>query len=75
MQAKNRAEKRRNLPSAQVRRLIRVSAGVSQQAVADAVGVSRAAIAAYEAGTRTPGGEHLDRYTDALRELSRGVAS
>lgn len=74
IEARARADKRKALPSAEMRRLIRVNAGVSQQAVADVVGVSRPAITAYEAGTRTPIGEHLDRYIDALRALSDGGA-
>ena len=75
VEAKARVDKRRSLPPASLRRLIRVTAGVSQQAVADAVGVSRPAIAAYEAGTRTPSGKHLDLYVDALRALTEGQVS
>jgi DNA-binding transcriptional regulator YiaG len=60
---------RRELPSPQVRRALREGAGVSLTEVAEAVGVSRQAISHWELGQRTPRGEYLDRYLEALRIL------
>jgi transcriptional regulator with XRE-family HTH domain len=68
-----RLQVRRDLPSPELRRALRESAGLSQQEIADATGVTRQAISNYEAG-RTPQGPVLDRYVDVLRALREGVA-
>lgn len=60
----------RQLPQPEVCRALRRSAGLTQEDLADTVGVSRQAIAAYEAGDRRPRGEHLRRYVEVLRALS-----
>lgn len=62
---------RQALPPPPVRRLLRKTAGVSLQAVADHVGVSRQAIFNWETGAAHPTGENLTRYLDAL-EILRG---
>jgi transcriptional regulator with XRE-family HTH domain len=48
------ARARRALPAPRVRRLVREAAGLSQQAVADALGVTRATVTRYEGGLRSP---------------------
>ena len=52
-------------------RRVRVSAGVSQAAVAKAVGVSPAAVAHWETRHRTPQGDRAARYCDVITLLSR----
>ena len=58
---------RRTLPAPAERRRIREGAGVSQRALAKALGVSWTAVHRWEAGSvpRT----HLDEYADALKRL------
>ena len=58
---------RRILPSASERRRIREDAGVSLRAVADALGVSHAAVASWERGAMPR--EHRCAYAHLLREL------
>jgi transcriptional regulator with XRE-family HTH domain len=58
------------LPAPRIRKAIRVEAGASQQQVADAIGVARATIAAYECGTRRPAGKHLTAYVAILERLA-----
>ncbi|WP_405597600.1 helix-turn-helix domain-containing protein [Streptomyces sp. NBC_01410] len=66
---RSRLRIRRELPAPRERRELRAAAGLTQQELADAIGVTRAAISQWEAGTRTPRGVLLDRYVDAIREL------
>lgn len=68
-QIRSRLRVRNELPQPDVRRALREAAGLSQQEIADAVGVTRAAIGHWETGTRTPRGVLLDRYVDAIRAL------
>jgi HTH-type transcriptional regulator/antitoxin MqsA len=66
---------RRDLPSPAMRRAIRLSAGLSLADVGKvAGGVSRQAVAAWEAGKAIPTGEHLTAYARLLRELQREFA-
>jgi DNA-binding XRE family transcriptional regulator len=59
-----------DLPSPAERRRLREVSGLSQQEMADIVGVTRQAIGHWENGTRsTPRGPLLGRYVDALRAL------
>jgi DNA-binding transcriptional regulator YiaG len=58
-----------DLPEPTERRALREAAGLSQQEIADIVGVTRNTISGYELGVRTPQGAHLDRYVEALRAL------
>lgn len=60
------------LPPPEVRRARRVSAGLTQEHVADAIGVSRVAVSRYEGGFREPRGTVRRRYVEAL-EAMRGV--
>lgn len=60
---------RRRLPGPEMRRAIRVSAGVTQADVAESIGVARESVARWEAGVRCPRGETLLRYVDLLDEL------
>lgn len=59
----------KRLPDPGVRRALREQAGISQRAMADAVGVSKTALLRYERGEMRPRGKHLDRYVEALRLL------
>lgn len=65
-----RMQVRRDLPSPEQRRALRESAGLSQQELAEAIGVTRQAVSHWEAGIRNPRGAVLDRYVDAIRALS-----
>jgi DNA-binding XRE family transcriptional regulator len=63
---------RRELPPPERRRELRQKARLSQQWVGDKVGVSREAIAMYEAGTRSgprQGTPQRERYLDLLEAL------
>ena len=63
------------LPPARVRRSIREAAGASQRNVAAELGVSPMTISRWEDGSRTPRGEHAERYgrlLTQLRELALG---
>ncbi len=53
-------------------RALRRSQGLSQQEVADMIGVSRSALARWETGSRIPRGEVRDRYARLLVKLVRG---
>jgi DNA-binding transcriptional regulator YiaG len=59
----------RRLPPPAVARAIRASAGVSQQRLADELGVCRVTVARWEIGARTPRGEIRLRYVDLLDQL------
>lgn len=71
----NDAWERRALPCPGVRRTLREQVGVSQSAVASAVGVSRSAISRYESGARTPTSEVLRRYGAVLERLAQETSS
>lgn len=62
-------EARAQLPAPMMRRAIRTSAHVSQQRVADALGVTSVTVHRWEHGTCTPRGEMLVAYVDLLRRL------
>lgn len=68
------ARARRELPEPRRRRALRQAAGVSQDAVAEMVGVCRPTITRWEGGGRTPRGEFAVRYLEALDRLRREVA-
>jgi transcriptional regulator with XRE-family HTH domain len=63
------ARRRRSLPDPATRRLIRVTAGVSQAELAAAIGVRGASLSRWETGRRHPRGQVRDRYAHALEEL------
>ncbi|MGW0612043.1 helix-turn-helix transcriptional regulator [Streptomyces sp. NPDC002788] len=70
----SRMRLRHDLPEPEQRRSIREAAGLSQQDIADIVGVSRQAITAWEAGDRYPRKAQLARYVEALTALKAAVA-
>lgn len=61
--------RRRELPSPALRRAIRVDAGLTQEDVAEVLGVSAAAVSHWEKGERLPRLRHRERYADLLRAL------
>jgi transcriptional regulator with XRE-family HTH domain len=65
------ANARRTLPPVEVRRLLRRRLGISQQELADALGVSRPALSRWESGQRSPRGKSRGEYADALQRLAR----
>jgi DNA-binding XRE family transcriptional regulator len=65
-----KAQTSRGLPPPAMRRALRQSAGLSQADVADVLDVTRATIARYELGQRTPKGELLEDYMAVLAALA-----
>jgi transcriptional regulator with XRE-family HTH domain len=70
-----RVKASRRLPPPEVRRAIRRSARVSQQDLADELGVHRCMVARYESGVRRPSGRVLLDYVRLLDELREAVAA
>ena len=68
-----RSRRRRRLPTPDVRRLLRQQARLSQEDIAVAMGVSRAAVVRWERGERTPRQPHYDAYVELLDQLRREV--
>ncbi|MFD5105722.1 helix-turn-helix domain-containing protein [Streptomyces cinereoruber] len=60
---------RLELPQPDERRRLREAARLSQQDIADAIGVTRAAVGHWETGYRSPRGRLLANYVDVLRVL------
>ncbi|HXF83150.1 MAG TPA: helix-turn-helix transcriptional regulator [bacterium] len=71
----DRARQRRRLPDPKTRRLLRERAGITQAALAEAVGVSRAALCRWELGDREPDEQFLAKYLAALDRLAREAVS
>ncbi|MCM3554524.1 helix-turn-helix domain-containing protein [Janibacter melonis] len=65
----------RTLPEPAVARLIRVSAGVSQERLARELGVHRMTVQRWESGTRRPRGRTRAQYARLLTELHEAVAA
>ena len=61
---------KRRLPAPPVRRALRESAGLSQQALASYLEVERATVSRWEGGARTPRGATLERYVEVLDRLA-----
>lgn len=59
----------RRLPPPEMAKAIRRAAGVSQEAIANEIGVSRQTIAFWESGARRPSTSHLSAYLRALNML------
>src|SRR5262249_10208834 len=68
-----KARTRRALPPPAARRLIRESAGLTQQEMAEPLGVDQATIARWENGQRFPRTSLLDAYAELLDRLQREV--
>ncbi len=66
---------KRELPPVEVRRLARIQSGVTQDAIAQSIGVTPQAVSQWESGVRDPQGNHLRRYVTILRRLSKQVAT
>ncbi|MFE7574669.1 helix-turn-helix transcriptional regulator [Streptomyces sp. NPDC057521] len=58
------------LPTPQVRRQLRVAAGLTQNEVAEAIGVKRLAISRWEAGQAQPHRGNRRAYAHLLRRLA-----
>jgi transcriptional regulator with XRE-family HTH domain len=70
-QALERASARRRLPDKETRRLLRKRAGISQAALARALGVDPATVCRWETGDREPDDQRLSAYLEALDRLAR----
>ena len=69
-QAATRTATRHRLPAPTRRRLLREELGLSQEAVASAVGVSRACVSRWGAGKRGPASRWITRYAEVLEQLA-----
>jgi len=65
---------KRSFPPPEARRNLRQRAGLTQHDIAAAIGVDRASVARYEAGTRGPSGEVLRKYSAVLDALTIELA-
>ena len=63
--------RRRELPPPAVRRLLRERRDLTQLDIARILGVDRVSVSRYEAGTREPRGEVLERYLEVLDRLAQ----
>ncbi|MFB7936039.1 helix-turn-helix domain-containing protein [Streptomyces sp. NPDC056049] len=60
---------RLELPQPAERRRLREAARLSQQDIADAMGVTRAAVGHWETGLRSPRGRLLAEYVEVIRAM------
>ncbi|MGE0026876.1 MAG: helix-turn-helix domain-containing protein [Thermoleophilia bacterium] len=65
----------RRLPSPAIRRAIRCGAGLTQNDLATALGVSRPAVTRYEAGQREPRGDLRVAYAQVLDALLKDATA
>ncbi len=65
----------RALPTPALARAIRQAAGVSQQRLADELGVGRVTVTRWEQGTRRPRGRLAVAYARLLQELRQEVGA
>lgn len=70
-EALERARLRRRLPDPQTRRVLRERAGITQTALAEALGVDRATVSRWESGDREPVDDYLPSYIAALNRFAR----
>jgi DNA-binding transcriptional regulator YiaG len=63
------------LPAPAERKQIRTSYGVTIQAVANVLGVSRMSVTAWERGTSEPTGANATKYAQLLREMKEAIES
>lgn len=66
--------RRRRLPDLEMRRMLRLKAGLTQAEIAAAIGVERPTISRWESGLRSPRGPNAEAYADLLRGLAAEVA-
>ena len=66
---KELVQARRELPPPGVRRALREGAGITRAQIAATVGVTKAAVAFWEAGQRNPSREHVQAYLQVLEAL------
>ncbi len=66
----SKSRRSRDLPPPALRRLLRQRAGLSQEAVAGVLGISRPALTRWELGQRTPRGATLEAYIELLDRLA-----
>ncbi|MEU9913151.1 helix-turn-helix transcriptional regulator [Streptomyces sp. NPDC051001] len=66
---RSRLHIRRELPTPQECRALRISSGLTQGELAEAIGVTRQAVTQWESGARAPRGWHLDAYAEAIAAL------
>jgi predicted transcriptional regulator len=71
----DRAQRRRGIPSAAERRLLRMRAGLSQADIAKTLGTTRSAVSRYESGDREPCRAILDKYIVVLDRLSNATSA
>lgn len=64
------ARRRHDLPSPAVRRQLREQVGLSQQDLADALGIGRTAVTRWETGARAPGRAVRLAYIELLERLA-----
>jgi DNA-binding transcriptional regulator YiaG len=69
------AKMRRALPHPRACRTLREAAGVSQAAIAAAVGVSRVTVTRWENGSRSPAPRHLTSYLRVVNDLALELVS
>lgn len=62
------------LPEPKVARMIRTAARISQERLAEELGVHRMTVARWETGQRTPRGRTRVAYAALLHELQREIA-
>lgn len=63
------------LPPPATARMIRVAAGVSQDRLAQELGVHRMTVVRWETGERAPRGVHRALYARLLQDLQQAIAS
>ena len=68
---RRKTQAHRDLPGPALRGAIRQDAGLSQADVAEAIGVTRAAVSRWETGDRRPRGDLLIAYSELLQGLRR----
>jgi DNA-binding transcriptional regulator YiaG len=65
-----RSRSRRRLPEPNLRRLLREGARVSQEDLAQTLGVNRSTVCRWESGVRSPRGSNLAAYLGVLDRLA-----
>jgi DNA-binding transcriptional regulator YiaG len=66
---------RRTLPPPRLRRMLREDLGLSQEDIAQVLGVHRETVSRWERGACYPRGRHLVAYVELLQRLKGQVAA